>query len=286
MATAAAGFRRKCNCKTTESEIGGRDMNTMTAVQGAPSAGKISAGRFFVMRGAVFAMLGILALMVFLRVYQQMFAFTAGLDSTLPAFDTYWMNLMRVELTVIVASYIGLWSYIWFTRDKHLDQLSPAVELKRYFTLLFFILVYTFSVYFAGSFFAEQDAAWHQTVVRDTSFTPSHIVLFYGTMPLYVLFGVGSFLYAMTRLPAFAKSISIPFVIAVVGPFLILPNLGYNEFAHAFWQIEEVFSAPVHWGFVVMAWSVLGLGGLLVQIVQGTLSAMRRVDAGIPGVAV
>jgi methane/ammonia monooxygenase subunit C len=261
-------------------------MNTLTAVRAAPGAVDNAPGRFFVMRYAVLAILGISVVMVFLRVYQQMFAFTAGLDSTLPEFDTYWMNLMRVELAVIVTAYVGLWSYIWFTRDKHLDQLSPREELKRYFNLLFFILVYTFSVYFAGSFFAEQDAAWHQTVVRDTSFTPSHIVLFYGTMPLYVLFGVGSFLYGMTRLPAFAKSISVPFVIAVVGPFLILPNLGYNEFAHAFWQIEEVFSAPVHWGFVVMAWTVLGLGGLLMQIVQGTLDAMRRVDADVPGVAV
>jgi methane/ammonia monooxygenase subunit C len=67
---------------------------------------------------------------------------------------------------------------------------------------------------------------------------------------------------------------------------LILPNLGYNEWAHAFWQIEEVFSAPVHWGFVVMGWSVLALGGLLVQIVQGVLDAMRRVDAEMPGVTV
>jgi methane/ammonia monooxygenase subunit C len=258
----------------------------MAAVRAAPAPVDNSPGRYFVMRGAIVAILGISVVMVFLRMYQQMFAFTAGLDSTLPEFDTYWLNLMRVELTVIVASYIGLWSYIWFTRDRHLDQLSPRVELKRYFTLLFFILVYTFSVYFAASLFAEQDAAWHQTVVRDTSFTPSHIVLFYGTMPLYVLFGVGSFLYAMTRIPAFAKNISVPFVLAVVGPFLILPNLGYNEWAHAFWQIEEVFSAPVHWGFVVMGWSVLALGGLLIQVVQGVLDAMRRVDAEMPGVTV
>ncbi len=245
-----------------------------------------SPGSFVSLRTAVLAILGIAVVMVCYRTYQQMFAFTAGLDSTLPEFDTYWMNLMRAELTLIMAGYVALWSYIWFTRDKHLDQLPVRTEIKRYFTLVLFIMVYAFAVYFGGSFFAEQDASWHQTVVRDTSFTPSHIVLFYGAMPLYVLFGVGSFLYAMTRLPKFAKNISVPFVLAVLGPFLILPNLGYNEWMHAFFQIEEVFSAPVHWGFVVLGWSVLALGGLLIQIVQGMLECFRRADAEMPGVAV
>ena len=101
-------------------------MNTMAAVRAAPGAVDNSPGKFFVMRYAVFAILGISVLMVFYRMYQQMFGFTYGTDSTLPEFDTYWMTLMKVELTLIIAAYIGLWSYIWFTRDKHLDQLSAA----------------------------------------------------------------------------------------------------------------------------------------------------------------
>jgi len=139
-------------------------------------------------------------------------------------------------------------------------------------------MVYAFCVYFTGSFFAEMDASWHQTVVRDTAFTPSHVILFYGTIPLYILFGVGGFLYAMTRLPRFADRISIPYALAVAGPFLILPNLGYNEWGHAFWMMEEFFSAPLHWGFVVLGWSVLALGGLLLQIARHVFEIMGRLE--------
>jgi hypothetical protein len=36
-------------------------------------------------------------------------------------------------------------------------------------------------VYWAGSFFAEQDNSWHQASVRDSPFTASHIIEFYFT---------------------------------------------------------------------------------------------------------
>lgn len=230
------------------------------------------------MKPALFTMLGVLAIMVAYRIYQQVFAFSAGLDSTDPAFDTYWLTLLKIELPVLVCGWIVMWSYIWFTRDRNLAALKPREEMRRYFNLVFFILVYAFCVYFTGSFFAEMDASWHQTVVRDTSFTPSHIILFYGTIPLYIMFGVGAFLYATTRLPRFADRISIPFALAVAGPFLILPNLGYNEWGHAFWMMEEFFSAPLHWGFVVLGWSVLALGGLLLQIAQHIFETMGRLE--------
>lgn len=243
-----------------------------------------SPGTFIKYKGAIITVVGISALMVFYRVFQQVFAWKTGLDSTLPEFDQTWMVLLKNELWILSAGWVGLWSYIWVTRDRHLDQLKPAEELRRYFTLILFIFCYAFAVYFAASFFAEGDASWHQTVVRDTSFTPSHIVLFYATMPLYVLFGVGSFLYAMTRLPKFAEKISIPYLLAVTGPLMIIPNLGFNEWGHAFWLMEEFFSAPLHWGFVVLGWSVLALGGLLMQIMQHLIELFKRMD--VEGAAV
>ncbi len=230
------------------------------------------------LKPALLAMAGVLLIMVAYRIYQQVYAFSAGLDSTDPLFDKYWMNLLKAELVILVLAWAGLWSWLWFTRDRNLAALKPREEMRRYFNLVLFILVYAFCVYFTGSFFAEMDASWHQTVVRDTSFTPSHIILFYGTIPLYILFGVGSYLYAITRLPRFAQHISIPFTLAVAGPFLILPNLGYNEWGHAFWMMEEFFSAPLHWGFVVLGWSVLALGGLLLQIAQHIFELMGRLD--------
>ena len=237
----------------------------------------IGTGKFVRPRPAIFMILLIAVVMASLRMFQQVFAWKTGLDSTLPAFDATWMLLLKSQLIVIPLLWVGTWSYLWATRDRHLDQLRPKDELRRYMTFVLWLLVYAFSVYFAGSLFAEQDASWHQTVVRDTSFTPSHIVLFYGTMPLYVTFGVGSFLYAMTRLPKFAARISIPLTLVVVGPFLILPNLGYNEWGHAFWLMEEVFTAPLHWGFVVLGWSLVALAGLLVQVVQHLSELMVKV---------
>ena len=234
---------------------------------------------FISLRGITLGLLGVFALMMAYRSYQQVFAFKAGLDATAPEFDTYWMNLLKGELVLLVCAWAGFWSWLWVTRDRNLAQLKPREEIRRYVNLILFIFIYAFAVYWTGSFFAEQDASWHQTVVRDTSFTPSHIVLFYGTMPLFVLFGVGALLYGMTRLPKFADRLSLPFMLAVGGPFLILPNLGFNEWGHAFWMMEEFFSAPLHWGFVVLGWSVLALGGLLVQIMQHVLDAISRAEA-------
>jgi methane/ammonia monooxygenase subunit C len=54
---------------------------------------------------------------------------------------------------------------------------------------------------------------------------------------------------------------------AISGPVMSLPNVGLNEWGHAFWFMEELFSAPLHWGFVVLAWAALFAGGLAVQII-------------------
>ena len=117
--------------------------------------------------------------------------------------------------------------------------------------------VYLFGVYWGGSFFTEQDASWHQVIIRDTSFTPSHVVVFYGSFPMYIVCGVATYLYAMTRLPLYSRGTSFPLVMAIAGPLMILPNVGLNEWGHAFWFMEELFSAPLHWGFVVLGWSGL-----------------------------
>ncbi|MBL4743035.1 MAG: methane monooxygenase/ammonia monooxygenase subunit C [Cycloclasticus sp.] len=218
---------------------------------------------------------GITALMVAWRVYQQLFAWDKGMDSFEPEFQTYWMNLLYAQWIIEFILATTIWSYLLKTRDKNVFNLSPAVELRRYFTLFLWLLSYTWIIYWAASFFAEQDAAWHQVTVRDTDFTPSHIVLFYGTFPAYIIAGVSSFLYARTRLPQFAENISIPFVILVVGPFLILPNVGLNEWGHTFWFMEELFTAPLHWGFVVLGWSSLAIGGLGIQIILRLLALSK-----------
>jgi methane monooxygenase/ammonia monooxygenase subunit C len=172
-----------------------------------------------------------------------------------------------VANAIFFASAVG---WIWVTRDRNLANLDPKLELKRYFYWMGWLVCYIWGVYYAGSYTLEQDAAWHQVIIRDTSFTASHIVAFYGTFPLYITCGVSSYLYAQTRLPLYNQATSFPLVAAVVGPMFILPNVGLNEWGHAFWFVDELFSAPLHWGFVTLGWCGLfgAGGGVAAQIVS------------------
>ncbi|WFU31247.1 methane monooxygenase/ammonia monooxygenase subunit C [Bradyrhizobium brasilense] len=215
-----------------------------------------------------FAMVALTILYVSARLYQQAFGFSMGLDANSPEFDRYWMTLFRIELPVLYGAGVLCWSYLFLTRDRGIETVTPETELRRYFYLAMWLVVYSFCIFWTGSFFADGDGVWHQTTLRDTPLTPSHIILFYATIPIYLFFGIGSFVYAMTRIPAFCRGVSLMHVIAVVGPFLILPNLGFNEWGHAYWLTEEIFSHPLHWGFVVLGWCALALAGILMQIVE------------------
>ena len=202
---------------------------------------------------------GLTVMYVGLRLYQGAFGVLAGLDSTEPAFQTHWMRLFHIELGILALVFPALWGYLWLTRDQNLEAIAPKEEIRRYFTLTMWISIYTFAVYWAGSYFAEQDNSWHQVSIRDTPFTANHIIEFYFNFPLYVLLGGSAWLYARTRLPLYAKEISLPLTLAVIGPFMILVSVGFNEWGHTFWFREEFFAAPIHWGFVYV---------LLVSIIE------------------
>lgn len=201
------------------------------------------------------------------RMYQQANGMSVGLDSTDPAFEATWMRLFYIQLPLLFGLVAAVQIYLIATRERDIDNVPPAVELRRYFGLTMWLVLYTFTFYWTGSFFGEGDGNWHQTVLRDTPLTPSHIVLFYACIPIYLFFGIGSFVYAMTRIPAFCRGISVMHAFGVVGPFLILPNLGYNEWGHAYWLTEEIFSHPLHWGFAVLGWNGLALVGVLMQMI-------------------
>lgn len=215
---------------------------------------------------------------VSLRLYQGAFAVAHGLDSTEPAFEQYWMRLFYIELAIIAAVASGFWGYLWLSRDRQLDQLEPKEEIRRYFTLTMWISIYTFAVYWAGSYFAEQDNSWHQVAIRDTPFTANHIIEFYFNFPLYVILGGCAWLYARTRLPLYAKGISLPLTLAVFGPFMILVSVGFNEWGHTFWFREEFFAAPIHWGFVIGVWFALGVGGILLQGVTRLIELLDKIE--------
>jgi len=209
--------------------------------------------------------------------YESWAAWSYGLDATTAEFGQYWMTFFYAETVILWGIALSSWAYIWVKRDRKVASITAVEELRRYMTWVGLISAYVLALYFAASFFAEQDASWHQAVVRDTSFTPTHIMLFYGWFPIYICFGGAVLLYSITQLPVYAKNMSMMILLAVLGPFLILPNVAYNEWGHAFWISEEIFSLPLHWGFVVFGWAALAFGGLLVQVLNRLMVIIPKV---------
>lgn len=224
-------------------------------------------------------LLGVAILFGSYRIYQHATSFTVGLDYFSEDFQTYWMTLLYIQLPVLFAMGAGIVGWIWHTRDRHLDELAPAEELRRYFVLLAQIMVFAVVAYLTASPFTEADAAWHQVTVRDTDFTPTHIVLFYFGIPMFIMAGVVAFAYARTRLPQFANRLSLPFALVVAGPIMIMPNLGLNEWGHTFFYAEELFAAPIHWGFVLLGWATFAAGGLVVQILTRVVELTKVVGS-------
>lgn len=216
---------------------------------------------------------------LWVRWYEGVYGWSAGLDAFAPEFEKYWMNFLYTEIVLEVTTAALLWGYLWRTRDRNLDALAPREELRRNITHLIWLVAYAWAIYWGASYFTEQDGTWHQTIVRDTDFTPSHIIEFYLSYPIYIITGYAAMIYAHTRLPYFdyrKKGLSLPYLITVVGPFMILPNVGLNEWGHTFWFMEELFVAPLHYGFVFFGWFALSILGLLLQVFASFANLIGR----------
>jgi methane/ammonia monooxygenase subunit C len=210
--------------------------------------------------------------------YQQVEGFASGLDASTPEFARKWMPLWYLNVTLAAIGQLSIPLVLWLTRDRNLAQISPREELRRYLVLFATLIAMTFTQ-FVSITFGTIDAAWHQVVVRDTSLTPSHIVLFFGIVPLFTCFGLGAFFYSFTRIPQFAQRLSVAMLLAVTAPFLVLPSVAYNEWGHAYWLMEELFIAPLHWGFVALGWAFVALFGALVQSLPRVLELTRLAAA-------
>jgi len=223
--------------------------------------------------------LGVLLYVVFyawVRWYEGVYGWSAGLDSFAPEFETYWMNLLYIQIILETITASVLWGYLWKTRDRKVMSITPREELRRHTTHWVWLTCYATAIYYGASYFTEQDGTWHQTIVRDTDFTPSHIIEFYLSYPIYIITGFASFLYAKTRLPHYQQGLSLQYMVSVVGPFMILPNVGFNEWGHTFWFMEELFVAPLHYGFVFFGWAALGILGVVNTEVQAITKLLKK----------
>ncbi|MBV1869671.1 MAG: methane monooxygenase/ammonia monooxygenase subunit C [Gammaproteobacteria bacterium] len=210
-------------------------------------------------------LIGLVTVLGAYRWYQMNYSFSVGMDYFEPIFQTYWMSLFYTQLTVIAIAGSAALAWLWVSRERDIQSLAPIEELHRYF-IFFALLAFVGGIFVVAlDVFTEADAAWHQTAIRDTDFTPTHIILFYFMMPTMLVGLLVATLWVHTRLPDFSNRVSIPMLIVAGGPLLVLPSLGYNEWGHTFFYAEELFAAPIHWGFVVLSWGFFGFGGVIVQ---------------------
>jgi len=97
------------------------------------------------------------------------------------------MTILYIEEPVELISFLALVGWMWKTRDKDVANVQPREEMRRIMNLLCWILIYGVAIYWGASYFTEQDGTWHMTVIRDTDFTPSHIIEFYMSYPMYIV---------------------------------------------------------------------------------------------------
>lgn len=233
---------------------------------GADSTDSKVAGHF--KRNRFPYMLGSFALAVgaALRIYLDTMGFAVGTDYYSEEFQTYWMPLLYGEIIVLVSFTTILSIYFWMTRETDASSISKELELSRYWRLLGIFTVMGVWAGAVASNAVESDAAWHQVTIRDTDFTPTHIIIFYFALPFLTAMLIPAFIWTHTRIPAYMNKISIPFLAVVVGILMIMPNYGFNEWGHTFFYAEELFAAPIHWGFVFLGWSLFFLVPLAMQL--------------------
>jgi methane/ammonia monooxygenase subunit C len=232
------------------------------------------------------ALAPVTGLALFWRAWQQAYAFDNGLDATEPGFATYWLSLFGFNVVVLPLMVTAWYAWIYLSSRRLPARPTPAEELRRIWILWLHTVAVAVAAYWGGSYFAEQDAAWHQVTMRDTAFTPSHVALFYGAFPLILYAATGAYLYARTRLPdmfggagaSVGRRFPLPFLLVIGGALLLLFQVAFNEFGHTFWEAEEIFSAPLHWPFVVFAYLLGGVLAIWFQTLPRVVALSAAAD--------
>jgi methane/ammonia monooxygenase subunit C len=233
-----------------------------------PATSGASADRPLVdLRFAWIATAVVCAFFIGVRTYEQFFHRTAGEDAFSAEFQLYWLSVLYIADIAEALCFFLLVAYFWKTRDLDLANVEPREELRRIFHLLGWLFVYGVALYWATSYFNEQDAAWRDVAYRHLAYTHLNLIKVFVATPVYIIVGVGAFMYAQTRVPTFAcKGFSIALVCLVFGPLLILPACAFVEWGNTYWILEEIFVAPFNWPLVFFGWFSLGIFGVSLQI--------------------
>jgi methane/ammonia monooxygenase subunit C len=205
----------------------------------------------------------IMAANVFLWFWNYAFMFTAGLNSASVEFTRYYRSLFWGEVITL-----GIFTGIWFGwliktgREMVGKPCERSEEVRRIAILWSMVGATSLTVYLMASFWPNWDGSWHQTMVRDTALTPTHIPMFYFFFPLSVTLAVGTYIYGRFRIPALYsadKGFPWSFFLLISAAVLECMTVAANEWGHSLWISEEIFSVPFHWPFVVYGWLASGM---------------------------
>jgi len=199
----------------------------------------------------------------FLWIWNYNFMFTAGLNSASPEFTLRYRSLFWAEL-VSLSLFAGVWlGWLVRTGVEIIEQpYTRAEEVRRLAVLWSMIGATSLSVYIEASFWPNWDGSWHQTMVRDTALTPTHIPMFYFWFPLSVVLSLGSYIYGRYRLPAVygaQKGFPWSFFLLISAAVLEVLEVAFNEWGHSLWISEEFFAVSFHWPFVIYGWLASGM---------------------------
>jgi methane/ammonia monooxygenase subunit C len=205
----------------------------------------------------------IMAANVFLWFWNYAYMFTAGLNSASPEFTRYYRSLFWGEV-ITLGIFTGVW-FGWLIRTGREMVGKPcerSEEVRRIAILWSMVGATSLTVYLMASFWPNWDGSWHQTMVRDTALTPTHIPMFYFFFPLSVTLAVGTYIYGRFRIPALYsadKGFPWSFFLLISAAVLECMTVAANEWGHSLWISEEIFSVPFHWPFVVYGWLASGM---------------------------
>ena len=64
---------------------------------------------------------------------------------------------MWTELPLEFIAFCGIGGYLWKTRDRNIEAVAPREEMRRLMTLIGWLLIFAFTLYWGASYFTEQD---------------------------------------------------------------------------------------------------------------------------------
>ncbi len=139
--------------------------------------------------------------------------------------------------------------------------LSIAAEAKalRNVMWMWFITAVTYN---AVAIPVAWDPAQHSFIIRDSTWTPPHLMIFGPFFAMMMIEAIVFQYYAYKKAQPYLRK-SIPFTLWVF-PITVfaftLASMLTNELGHIFLFREEFFSMPTHWNFVITFMFIYAIG--------------------------